>query len=113
MNTKHTPGPWNIFPHTNGRLGCTISFDGHGTDFTSTDICTVMPEDDHGCAIRVADANARLIAAAPDLLNGINALLGLLTLVCSRDDVPVAIKQALEHSHRVQEAKDALAKVQS
>src|ERR1700722_3914669 len=66
-----TQGPWNIFPHTNGRLGCTIGFEGRDTGFTSTDICVVMPEDDNGAAIRVADANARLIAAAPDLLRAL------------------------------------------
>lgn len=64
----HTPGPWNIFPHTNGRLGCTVAFEGRDTGFTSTDICEIMPEDDNGAAIKVANANAKLIAAAPDLL---------------------------------------------
>lgn len=75
LESKHTPGPWTIYPHTNGRLGCTVTFDGRDTGFTSTDICEVMPEDEHGEAIRVADSNARLIAAAPDLLQ---ALLDLL-----------------------------------
>jgi len=69
--SNFTQGPWNIFPHTNGRLGCTIAFEGRDTGFTSTDICVVMPEDDNGAAIRVADANARLIAAAPDLLRAL------------------------------------------
>lgn len=71
MSAKHTPGPWTVYPHTNGRLGSTVSFDGRDTGLTSTDICEIMPEDDNGSAIRVADANAKLIAAAPDLLQAL------------------------------------------
>jgi hypothetical protein len=50
-------------------------------------------------------ADAHLIAAAPALLNGINGLIGLIQLVCSRDDMPPAIKAALESSWRFDEAK--------
>lgn len=83
-----TQGPWNIFPHTNGRLGCTVAFEGRDTGFTSTDICEIMPEDDNGAAIRVSDANARLISAAPEL---VAALLGMLD---SEGREPMTAKQA-------------------
>ncbi len=77
-------------------------------DSSGADIATICGDYDTDFE-RMAD-RAKLISAVPDLVNGINALLGLITLVCSRSDLSVDIKQALEHSHRMQEAKDALAK---
>jgi len=44
------------------------------------------------------------------LINGCNALLGLIQLVTSRDDMPPEIRQALETSHRLEEARAALLK---
>ena len=51
MNTKHTPGPWKY-----------IAWHGqHGVhDAMDNDVCETFGED--------AQANARVIAAAPDLL---------------------------------------------
>lgn len=74
MQTSHTPGPWIRIARANGKLGETICFTGTD-ELTATDICRVDPEDDNGAAIRVADANARLIAAAPDLANATRDLL--------------------------------------
>ena len=88
---SHTPGPWMY-----------AESDELGADVRTADdvhiICNCNPQD------------APIIAAAPDLVNGINALLGLLQLVCMRDDMPAGIKDALQTSHRVDEAKAALAK---
>lgn len=68
--SKHTPGPWIRVAHSNGRLGETICF--MGTDeLTATDICRVMPEDEHSEALRIADANAKLIAASPKMLEAL------------------------------------------
>jgi hypothetical protein len=53
---------------------------------------------------------AKLAAAAPALLDATNALLGLIQLVCSRDDIAPLIKEALQTSHRVTQAREALAK---
>jgi hypothetical protein len=72
----HTPAPWMICQPTNGRLGLTVVFLGT-EEFTATDICTIEPEDDHGEAIRVADANAALIAAAPELVGALQDLIML------------------------------------
>jgi hypothetical protein len=55
-------------------------------------------------------APAKAVEGASELLNGCNALLGLIQLVCGRDDIPPAIKEALENSHRVTEARAAIAK---
>jgi|SRR5882757_2506329 len=74
MTTQHTSGPWIRVARANGKLGETICF--MGTDeLTAIDICRVEPEDDNGAAIKVADANARLIAAAPDLADATRDLL--------------------------------------
>lgn len=67
-NTKHTPGPWHISPHckneiraTNrGSLSAPITV--ASANFTkSKNIISVSNWDE-------AEANAKLIAAAPDLL---------------------------------------------
>lgn len=55
-------------------------------------------------------ADARLIAAAPELLDGCNALLGLLQLVCDRDDLSPSLRDVLTTNHRINEARAALAK---
>lgn len=71
---KHTPGPWIRVARANGKLGETVCF--RGTDeLTATDICRVEPEDDNGAAIKVARANAQLIAAAPDLVEALQEVL--------------------------------------
>lgn len=68
MNTKHTPGPW--IPYTNGR-GEILSIKGmHGP---------VSVNVTNGCGIsrlctENGQANARLIAAAPDLLEALQTL---------------------------------------
>jgi hypothetical protein len=56
------------------------------------------------------DAHARLFAAAPDLLNGCNSLLGLIHLISSRSDFPPDIKLLLANNHRIIDAQAAIAK---
>lgn len=60
MNTKHTPGPWIAIPdatHRDHQLIVAI-----GPEHTGLDVASVRPWMTHD------EANARLIAAAPDLL---------------------------------------------
>ena len=59
------------------------------------------------------EANAHLVAAAPDLLNGCRALLGLLQLISGRDDVSDDLREVLRTNHRVEEAEAAIAKALS
>lgn len=71
MTAKHTPGPWNI------HWGTAQSGSGHhivdGTDHGELSrIATVLFHDD---AEGETNANARLIAAAPDLLEAVDRLL--------------------------------------
>ncbi len=62
--TTHTPGPWYIIC---SKIGMTI--EGRGTDCRIAEMCST---EGTGFAARVSrgesNANARLIAAAPDLL---------------------------------------------
>ena len=61
MNTKHTPGPWTVREHNYGDVrGC------HGVFAAGVTHPLVISV--YGDSIENSDANARLIAAAPDLL---------------------------------------------
>ena len=60
MNTNHTPGPWNWYPHAD-KCVATVQRDGRR-------IATVG---DGGGGRTMADANAALIAAAPELVEAL------------------------------------------
>lgn len=61
MNTKHTPGPWEV-----GYQGLSIyGPDRHGTTLV---IARSLDTSRQHCDPQEAQANARLIAAAPELL---------------------------------------------
>lgn len=66
-NAKHTPGPWTIYKSGHKSY---IELVGHPTHTPCT-IAEISPEDENSSAIHMADANARLIAAAPDLLEAL------------------------------------------
>lgn len=55
-------------------------------------------------------ANARLIAAAPDLYDGCNAMLGLVQLLLGRDDLTPELREVLTTNHRIAEARTATSK---
>lgn len=54
----HTPGPWSIEPAWSERCGGDVAIVNRGVSGDDWDICTVHS----------TEANARLIAAAPELL---------------------------------------------
>lgn len=87
MSTKHTPGPWEIER-------------GYGTIIKSIGPC--VPDEYAGSAwLEVSDADALLIAAAPDLLNAILSLLSNPDNRISRADVNAAraaITKAIGHN---------------
>lgn len=64
MKTKHTPGPWEII-HTEKNPGKVDQIHVGKPDYT---VCRVMAYGEN------AMANARLIAAAPDLLKALKDL---------------------------------------
>jgi hypothetical protein len=75
---KHTPGPW--------RVDETVAFGAYGvwTDYAThpghdgagygSQICSMKPHDDTGVVREQRDANARLIAASPELLSLLESL---------------------------------------
>ena len=94
----HTPGPWERRRHSK-TVVCSWKGKYSARRF--------MPQVIARCD---SEENAQLVVAAPDLLNGCKALLGLVTLVCARDDLPPAIRDALQDGHRMEEAIAAIAK---
>ena len=91
---------WFVHARLDEEVGTLVLADVPGKDHDIVADCWDGGKQDHDVAVR----RARLIAAAPDLLNGCNALLGLLQLVCGRDDMPAGVREALTNSHRVVEA---------
>lgn len=65
-NTKHTPGPWAITDEHNK----SIFIEGQPDEWARL-FCEVSKDD---CDTETAKANARLIAAAPALLEALEAL---------------------------------------
>ena len=135
--TKPTPGPWTFRFYANSdkevaearkfgiepvrmldNNGACAIMSGDGDD--AKRICMVDRQakakrgEGYKTECSERDANARLIVRAvnchADLVDGCNALLGLFQLLCARDDAPAWLKDAFETSHRVTEARAALAK---
>lgn len=81
MTTKHTPGPWEIER-------------GYSTIIKSIGPC--VPDEYAGSAwLEVSDADARLIAAAPDLLRALSDLIETITApYASELETRLAIKDA-------------------
>lgn len=113
MNTPtHTPGPWFAIPGP--------SFDlreiGRSAAFDPLPIATVRPVATHSTPQTDAEmvANARLIAAAPELLAALIACEAKLTAVCRAfyvDGKPAALRAASADWIKVAEpARAAIAK---
>jgi hypothetical protein len=72
---QHTPGPWEFLPPDDGNCGAITAKTGWICDF----------------AEEPSDANARLIAAAPDLLEALQHL-----MVAHGEQLDYAFQQAQE-----------------
>jgi hypothetical protein len=115
----HTPGPWSA-DDGDGQYFGIFGLNGEPLAYLAETSSThdqplpgqwvTHPGGEWECRLAEHAANAHLIAAAPDLFDGCNALLGLIQLVCARDDMPPEIREALETSHRREEARIAVAK---
>ena len=72
MTTKHTPGPWYVGSGTyEGRNIYSTASVTDGEGFTYQPVVATAEDNEVACW----DANARLIAAAPDLLEALQMLL--------------------------------------
>jgi hypothetical protein len=98
---NHTPGPWTIDRRRNGLVSL-IKFAGTA-EFTAGTPARCEAEDDNAAAIRVNDANARLIAAAPELLAALQSAVASLEQLVKINRIPA-------NNKGLRDARDALAK---
>ena len=94
-NTKHTPGPWK-FGAVSGHIFCAGE-----TGYEGFHLATVRgTESEWADAREAAVANARLIAAAPDLLAALQGMMAAsyrddpITYVTARNLATAAISRA-------------------
>jgi hypothetical protein len=112
MSDKHTPGPWNTFEY---QCRSVIGVARQGDD--SFTICEVNPDLESEQGYQIAEANARLIAAAPDLLEALKKIDALYTHWFDlADGSGVTLMQSsvakMEAAHRAAEAAIARAEPQ-
>ena len=88
MNTNHTPGPWHICGHDNGDLIMAVGDD-------EAVLATV-----YGTAQDEYAANARLIAAAPELFEACQQLLDYVEMTLAHDS-SMSVNQIMEALKRV------------
>lgn len=122
--TKHTPGPW-FLPHfarpgVNCRCGYVLSDDGR-MGAIATVHCSGEGEDwqKHGDNPKYAEsvANARLIAAAPDLLAALQSLQSFVAVMIGRgpdaeipDTIPTPLGVPVKIGAIMRDAAAAIAK---
>ncbi len=69
MSAQHIPGPWHLSKVNNGlSVEGGLAIDHQGDDGQPQEVCAVWGHDDGTQIDDETRANARLIAAAPDLL---------------------------------------------
>lgn len=74
MEIKHTPGPWVLGESSGGRHFRAVNAREHSELAT---VVWVMEDDDmEGAQSPECEANANLIAAAPELLDALHAIAG-------------------------------------
>lgn len=75
MNTKHTSGPWRMSDHGDKRhREFAIMCDKGGKDGDGGKVASVYAGFGHHFTFEEAEAHARLIAAAPELLAALKTL---------------------------------------
>jgi hypothetical protein len=111
MTTKHTPGPWvwaGNCPEYSGDIAHILA----GTDDNATVIAeTVLlahPNEDDGLDFATSEANGRLLAAAPELLEALEFFLRADDVI-SRN-VGRKSDQAMMRIAAIDQAKRAIAK---
>ena len=94
MKNKHTPGPWKICPNTKPDRPDIVADCGL--------ICSL----EYGQREQEGEANARLIAAAPDLLGALRYIAGLDT---SQDASPAQCSAVLVAMNAIAKAEGGAA----
>lgn len=84
---KHTPGPWSSSVNGFGF----VKVEAHGFDTYDGSVIVSTMCSGHHIGYDVEKANARLIAAAPDMLDALKAMVKKIDPVCMvEDDHPQA-----------------------
>lgn len=84
MSTKHTPGPWSVSARCNNMID--VYHHNKQPGAITMALCRVQARQSW---VSEAEANARLIAAAPELLKELQRLVRLLELPISDGRVSV------------------------
>jgi len=89
--TKHTPGPWYVGDsiRSSDTVGICAEWED-GAESGETTIAEVLPGPDG-----VAQADARLIAAAPELLEGMKELLECFREACANPETNMAAARTI------------------
>ena len=91
MSTQHTPGPWKVKAGTNAVLAGRKQICSH---VNAASALTVNMVKDY----EIAQANARLIAAAPDLLGALQNMLAQYNTVHGTGDMEM--QSAIDFAHK-------------
>ena len=97
MDSKHTPGPWRpVNSHPQNACIYVQDDDGHevATLYGGQDVGAAQDGDGVWSAQPIRDANAHLIAAAPDMLEALHDLLTRPTDGAARVRARAAISKA-------------------
>lgn len=101
--STHTPGPW-VLQFNKYATGATVRSGTTGMPIAWCSAAAVQPERNHALEQHEATANARLIAAAPDLLTALTDLL-------ARDEFDARVRGVSERRKPAEDAaRAALAK---
>ena len=113
--SKHTPGPWMVLREAGGWITTVGEPYGHGQmhiadvrgwgHLTGRGACAL----DHAAAVEIQDANADLIAAAPELLAALKDLREVVHHDCGEDEGVHLLEHIAPASLR---AADAIAKAE-
>ncbi len=95
-NMKHTTGPWI---QQTGMIYREAGFkDNRFTAPSGLLLAQVMAHRDHGPALATAEANSRLIAAAPELLDALKEALANLEYLGLRDNKLPGMMQRINYA---------------
>lgn len=98
MSAQHTPGPWSV---TNNNWETSTVYGRDGETIAACQINSIVTEDTQYEFEAIKEANARLIAAAPELLEALEHLLKVRT----REGVKPQSRDAAEAKSRAAIAK--------
>ena len=80
MSAQHTPGPWNVWSEAPDRC----AYIGASADFPRRPIAQIFGRQEDSDEFAVRDANARLIAEAPEMLKALRSIAAITT--CADQD---------------------------